>query len=56
MVGVGVADGFKFQCGAGSAIAAITLMVLFGIALTWVGVFIGISVKDVETAQTAGFA
>jgi ABC-type multidrug transport system permease subunit len=31
------------------------LIVLFGIALTWLGVFIGISVKDVETAQVAGF-
>jgi ABC-type polysaccharide/polyol phosphate export permease len=31
------------------------LIIFFGIALTWVAVFIGISVKDVETAQTAGF-
>jgi daunorubicin resistance protein C len=56
IVAVGVMAGFRFQTGAGPAIAAVALIVLFGIALTWVGVFIGISVKDVETAQTAGFA
>jgi ABC transporter DrrB family efflux protein len=55
MVGVGVAVGFKFQNGAGPAVAGIFLIVLFGIALTWVAVFIGISVKDVESAQTVGF-
>ena len=33
----------------------LALIILFGIALTWVGVFIGISVRDVETAQVAGF-
>ncbi|MCX6012153.1 MAG: ABC transporter permease, partial [Chloroflexi bacterium] len=41
--------------GAGPAVAGVVLIILFGIALTWVGVFIGISVKDVETAQVAGF-
>jgi ABC transporter DrrB family efflux protein len=55
MIGVGYATGFRFQAGAGSALAGIGLIVLFGIALTWVGVLIGISVKDVETAQVAGF-
>jgi len=30
-------------------------VILFGIALTWIGVFIGISVKNQETAQVAGF-
>jgi ABC transporter DrrB family efflux protein len=55
IVGVGVAVGFKFQNGAGPAVAGILLIVFFGIALTWVAVFIGISVKDVETAQTVGF-
>jgi ABC-2 type transport system permease protein/oleandomycin transport system permease protein len=55
MIAVGTAAGFRFQNGAGPAVAGIALIVLFGIALTWVGVFIGISVKDVETAQVAGF-
>ncbi|MFC2035999.1 ABC transporter permease [Chloroflexota bacterium] len=55
MIGVGYAAGFRFQAGFVSALSGIGLIVLFGIALTWVGVFIGISVKDVETAQVAGF-
>ncbi|UCC17979.1 MAG: ABC transporter permease [Dehalococcoidales bacterium] len=55
MIGVGYATGFRFQAGAASALAGIGLIVLFGIALTWIGVLIGISVKDVETAQVAGF-
>ena len=55
MIGVGYAAGFRFEAGFGPAFAGVWLIVLFGIALTWVGVFIGISVKDVETAQVAGF-
>ena len=55
MIGVGYAAGFRFESGIGPAFAGVWLIVLFGIALTWVGVFIGISVKDVETAQVAGF-
>jgi daunorubicin resistance protein C len=56
MVAVGVIMGFRFQNGAGPAVGGLALVVLFGVALTWVAVFIGVSVKDVETAQTAGFA
>jgi ABC transporter DrrB family efflux protein len=55
MIVVGTAIGFRFENGAGPVIAGVALIVLFGIALTWVGVFIGISVKDTETAQVAGF-
>jgi ABC transporter DrrB family efflux protein len=55
MVVVGAIAGFRFQNGIGPAVAGIALIVLFGIALTWVAVFIGVSSKNVETAQTAGF-
>lgn len=55
MIGVGYAAGFRFESGFGPAFLGVWLIVLFGIALTWLGVFIGISVKDVETAQVAGF-
>lgn len=47
--------GFRFETGVLPAVAGVALIILFGIALTWVGVFIGISVRDVETAQVAGF-
>jgi ABC-2 type transport system permease protein/oleandomycin transport system permease protein len=55
IIGVGSAMGFRFQNGIPPAIAATMLAVLFGFAFTWVAVFIGLSVKDVETAQVAGF-
>jgi ABC transporter DrrB family efflux protein len=55
MIIVGTIIGFRFENGFGPVIGGFGLIILFGIALTWVGVFIGISVKDVETAQVAGF-
>ncbi len=55
MIAVGLAAGFRFENGLVPAIAAVLLVILFGVALTWIGVFIGISVKNQETAQVAGF-
>jgi ABC transporter DrrB family efflux protein len=55
MIAVGSIMGFRFETGVLPTLAGVALIILFGIALTWVGVFIGISVRDVETAQVAGF-
>jgi len=55
MIAVGSIMGFRFENGALPALAGVALIIFFGIALTWVGVFIGTSVRDVETAQVAGF-
>jgi len=55
MIGVGSIIGFRFENGAGFAVAAAMIAVLFGFAFTWISAFIGMSVKDVETAQVAGF-
>jgi len=55
MVGVGYAIGFRFHNGFAFAVGAIMLSVLFGFAFSWISAFIGMSVKDVETAQVAGF-
>ncbi len=55
MTGVGSAIGFRFHDGAANAVAVIALAVLFGMTFSWVSAFIGIVVKDVETAQVAGF-
>jgi ABC-2 type transport system permease protein/oleandomycin transport system permease protein len=55
MIVVGSIMGFRFDNGIGPILSGIALILLFGLALTWVGVFIGISVKDAETAQVAGF-
>jgi ABC transporter DrrB family efflux protein len=55
LVLVGLVMGFRFNNSLLPILAGLSLIVLFGVALTWLGVFIGISVKDVETAQVAGF-
>jgi ABC-type polysaccharide/polyol phosphate export permease len=55
MVALGSAIGFRFQNGVAPDIAAVMLTILFGLSLTWLAVFIGISSRDVETAQVAGF-
>lgn len=55
MIAVGFAIGFRFDNGVGPVLGGVALVVLFGVALTWVGVFIGTSVRDVEAAQVAGF-
>ncbi len=55
MVGVGYAVGFRFENGFAFAVGAIMLSVLFGFAFSWISAFIGMSVRDVETAQVAGF-
>jgi ABC transporter DrrB family efflux protein len=55
ILAVGSAMGFRFEAGIPAAAAAVMLAVLFGFAFTWVGAFIGMSVRDVETAQVAGF-
>lgn len=55
IIAIGFAIGFRLENGVGPFVAGILLIILFGIALTWIGVFIGISVKDAETAQVAGF-
>jgi ABC transporter DrrB family efflux protein len=55
IVVVGSIMGFRFENGLLPVLTGVGLIVLFGIALTWVGVFIGISVRDIETAQVAGF-
>jgi ABC-2 type transport system permease protein len=55
LVGVGLGMGFRFHTNIGQIASALALIVLFGVALTWLGVYIGVSVKSVETAQVAGF-
>lgn len=55
MIAVGSVMGFRFENEVFPVLAGVLLIILFGIALTWVGIFIGISVRDVETAQVAGF-
>ncbi len=55
MTGVGFLIGFRFHAGVISAIGALLLAVLFGHAFSWISATLGLWVKDVETAQAAGF-
>lgn len=55
MTGVGAAIGFRFHGGVGLAMLAPVLAVAFGLSFSWVTAFLGMSVKDAETAQVAGF-
>ena len=52
---VGLIIGFRFQAGFAEIITALALTVLFGFAFSWVSATIGMLVKEVETAQVAGF-
>ena len=55
MVGVGYLIGFRFQDGLLSAALAVVLVILFGFAFSWVSVFLGLLVKNSESAQVASF-
>jgi ABC-2 type transport system permease protein len=55
MTGVGTLIGFRFQAGLLPAIGCIALAVGFGFSFSWISALIGLSVKDVESAQAAGF-
>ncbi len=52
---VGYLVGFRFEGSALQAVAALALAVLFGFAFSWISAWIGLTVRDVETAQAAGF-
>ena len=55
MVAVGYLIGFRIEHGWGNFMLAMMLTLLFGFAFSWVSVTIGLAVKNVETAQSAGF-
>ncbi len=52
---VGSLLGFRFGAGRLSALAALALIIAFGMALSWLPALIGLSVRNPETAQSAGF-
>ncbi len=52
---VGLAIGFRIEHGIGNFALAMALTVLFGFAFSWISATIGLAVKNVEIAQTAGF-
>jgi ABC transporter DrrB family efflux protein len=55
MVMVGLLIGFRVEHGIGPFILAMLLTLAFGFAFSWMSATIGLAVKNVETAQSAGF-
>jgi len=55
MLAVGTAVGFRFNNGFFPAIAAIVVLLLFGMAFSWLFALVGLSVKTAESAQIASF-
>lgn len=53
--GVGLAIGWRIHSGAGDAIEAFALALLFGYAFTWAGVCLGMVLRSPEAAQQTGF-
>ena len=54
MTGAGAAIGFRFHTGTAAAIAAIALTVATGLAISWLNLLLGLSVRDPESAGLAG--
>jgi len=55
ILSVGSLLGFRFHEGFAHAAAMVGLILLFGYALSWIFALIGMSVREAETAQVAGF-
>jgi len=55
MIAVGLLVGFDFKTGVLDVIAGIGLMLLVGFAFSWVAAVVGLALRSVEAAQTAGF-
>ena len=50
---VGTLAGFRFHNGAAATLAAMLLILAFGYAYSWFSAFLGLTVKDPQTAQIA---
>jgi ABC transporter DrrB family efflux protein len=55
LVVVGTLVGFRFHNGVGPAVVALVLCLIFGFSFLWFFAFMGMAVKDTETAQVAAF-
>lgn len=55
MTGVGLIIGFRYHGSVLDAVSALLITLLFGFAFSWISATIGMLVKNVETAQVAGF-
>lgn len=52
MAGCGLAVGWRVSDGVGRAVAGFALLAAFGLAMSWVGVWLGLVARSVEVAQS----
>ncbi len=55
MLIVGYLYGFRFSNGVLNALGMVAILLMFGFAFSWVAAYLGLTMKDEETAQLAGF-
>ena len=55
MVSVGTMIGFRIHTGVLPALVALVVALAFGFAMSWISATIGLVLRDVEAAQSAGF-
>jgi ABC transporter DrrB family efflux protein len=55
MTAVGFAVGFRIHVGVGAYLAGMVLVLLFGLAMSWICAVVALVVRDPETAQAAVF-
>jgi ABC-type multidrug transport system permease subunit len=51
----GLAVGWRVHSNVGEFLAGVALLVLFAFAMSWIGVWMGLTVRTVESAQQIGF-
>jgi len=55
MVAIGLLVGFRFERGLASAIASLLVVGVFGYALSWLFVYVALTVPGAESTQAASF-
>lgn len=55
VVAVGATIGFRFEAGLVPALGAVLLAVAFGWAMSWIGLSIGLALRDPEAVQASSF-
>ncbi len=53
--GVGSAIGFRISTDVAQALGALGVLLLFGLTMSWIGATIGLTLRDPESVQAAGF-
>lgn len=55
MIGCGLLIGWRIHAGIGATLEAVSLLLLVGFALSWVGTFVALFLRTIEAVQGVGF-